>query len=66
MSFVLGTSRLTYDFFGTWTRRIDNAAEAPVGVIGDPSWPGYTQPGTFMLCDEVRIVTVEATTTPEA
>lgn len=65
MTFVLGTGRLGYDFLGTWTRRTDDSIEAPAGTRGDASTPGYTQPGTFMLLDEVKVLTVDVSVTPE-
>lgn len=50
MTWTLGTSRLTYDFFGTWNDRMKVHVEAPDFVLGDPSNPGSCRPGTFALC----------------
>lgn len=67
MTFILGSSKLTYDHFGNWTRRLDGHVSAPDVIIGDPSWPGSMILGTFMLCGELSdSVYVTVKTTPEA
>lgn len=66
MTWIAGTSRAGYDFAGDYVARNDAHASAPHGVIGDASWPGSMQPGTFMLCEgPPRIVKVNVRTTPE-
>lgn len=66
MSFILGTSRLTYDFFGNWTRTPDGASEAPEAMLGDAHWPGSAQPGTFAPCGAITPIRLDLDSVPEA
>lgn len=58
MTFILGTSRLTYDYLDDWVNRQDLAA-APVIVKGDCSQPGEAVPGTFMPGEEFEEILLE-------
>ena len=62
MTFILGTSRLSYDFFGNWTRTLDAATEVPDALLGDSSWPGSAQPGTFTPCGDIRPIRLDVET----
>lgn len=59
MTFILGTSRLTYDYFGDWNRRLTIAASS-VPVRGDPSTPGECVPGVFMPGEELQEFRINA------
>lgn len=61
MTFILGTSRLTYDHFGDYPLLQSEATEqTPAGIIGDSCSLGDCSLGTFMLCEEKQAVEIES------
>ena len=64
MTFVLGTARLGYDYFGDWVARVDGAVATPDAIIGDCSTPGSAMPGTFAPCEDIVIVRLSLSPTP--
>lgn len=55
MTFVLASSKLTYDHLGDWVGVSDKvSAQAPFGYIGDSSVPGNCTPGTFTPGEEIQ------------
>lgn len=53
MTFILGQSKLGYDFLGDWQTSLDASCETADAFIGDASNPASCQPGTFAPCGEV-------------
>ncbi len=61
MTWTLGTSRLTYDFFGTYNDRLKIHVDVPTAILGDASNPGSARPGTFALCGARRSIALTIT-----
>lgn len=59
MTFIFGSSRLTYDHFGAYSQTQSVATEqAPTGINGDPVHPGELVPGTAMPGEETETIDV--------
>lgn len=56
MTFILGSSKLGYDYLGEYKRRMDIAVSAPDAIIGDPSTPPFMQPGTFQIVGDFKVI----------
>lgn len=59
MTFIFGSSRLTYDHFGAYPLTQAAATEqVPAGINGDPVHPGELVPGTAMPGEEPETIDI--------
>lgn len=49
MTFILGTGKLSYDYFGDDTLEFTVTVTAPEILVGDVACPGLASPGTHMI-----------------
>lgn len=60
MVFILGTGKLSYDYFGEWTRNVNLTIAAPEVIAGDAAQPGSATPGNLQPGGQYTVGKVDA------